>query len=214
MLLQTENIARLSVETKLMGTHVRGGCGREGARCRDRPWRLLSIDGQSPVGLTPPIKEASTTEAAASRSGRQVFCRGEEDGRWQHCGDEAACALPDVGGTSCCSPPLREMEMGGPLRRVLAAPFTLVYGTHAQSQKVRRKSSVTAFCTYIWQHGSMVGMASMAGTPGMAEAWPSCVAYYEDESKVSQSGLTRQSYGCERLSSLVSSLVYGCPPFS
>ena len=149
MLLQTENIARLSVETKLMGTHVRGGCGQEGARCRDRPWRLLSIDGQSPVGLTPPIKEASTTEAAASRSGRQVFCRGEEDGRWQHCGDEAACALPDVGGTSCCSPPLREMEMGGPLRRVLAAPFTLVYGTHAQSQKVRRKSSVSLLYVHL-----------------------------------------------------------------
>ena len=130
MLLQTDNVARLSVETNLWE-----GCGQKAEQCRDRPWRL-SIDGQAPVSLTPATAPLSRAQASDA-PGRQVFCRGEEDGRWQHCGDEAACAVPGVGVASCCAPPLRGLELAGPLRRVLAAPFTLVYGTHAHSQKVR-----------------------------------------------------------------------------
>ena len=108
-LLQTDNVARLSVTPAALN-------GRAGVPLR------LSIDGRA-------FHVPSSDDDA-------LFCRTDGSTEsWQHCGHDATCAAAAASGEAgCCRPPDRPVEMSGPVRRVLASPFSCVYGTGASDK--------------------------------------------------------------------------------
>ena len=154
--LHTENVQRLRIDaTVLEKTDATDG---DDSTERQRALGLV-IDGQSFA-----LAGGSSRELFCREEEEEEEEEGAGAvGTWQHCGDEAACGIYDIneqkekgkgeaeeaeaasatGGStaSCCREvPLRSAERAaGPIRRVFASPFAIVYGTSHPSPKVAER---------------------------------------------------------------------------